>query len=263
MRKYIVIFRNSIQNNLVYRFDMMSSFVAEIMNLVVLFYLWYSIYRQGNHLGNYDLSGLLVYFVLTRLLSLIMFYSDLGRIVSEEIKAGNIINFLLKPISYFWRTLSMSLGRIALRIVVFSPIAVFCFWYYSSVIKLTFINSLYFLLISICGTLIYFFYFYFIGILTFYFDDISGINYMAWLILSIFSGRIMPIDLFPAKALLIIDYLPFKFISFTPVQILMGNIPISNYPHEFILAFLWVCGFGIMARTLYYFGLKRYESYGI
>ncbi|NTU98773.1 hypothetical protein HGA64_02075 [Candidatus Falkowbacteria bacterium] len=263
LTKYWIILKNSAQSNLVYRFDVISGLVAEGLNLVIFSFLWLSIYRQGNQIGSYSLGGLIFYFILTRFFALIIAYTDISRTVSDEIYEGKIVNYMLKPLSYFGRMISINIGRVAVRLLMFFPLIAVAAYFLRSNFHLT-INSTFFLiLIAIAGSLINFLFFYLMGLFAFFLDGTAGISYLGWLAMTFFSGRMVPLDILPRSLGRVLDYLPFKFVSYVPAQIILGKFNQVELLANLALSLAWLAALWLLARALYNAGLKRYESYGI
>mgnify|MGYP001613307655 CR=1 FL=1 len=239
-RKYWVIFKNSMQTALAHRFNTFTSLISEALVFVVMAYLWLSIYYQGNKIGDYTLKGLIIYYLLTRFISLTIKSGDTGRIVGDAIRNGEISQYLVKPLSFLGENFAANLGVIFYRVfiyaIVFLAIILFGF-------KTNFPAPavfIYFFLSIAMAVAINFLIFYMVGISTFYFGFVQGFNFNASIIASLFSGNFIPLDILPPYLLSIANYLPFKFIAFIPVSIITGKISLDNAPIILLSGFAWV-----------------------
>ncbi|MFA6393304.1 MAG: hypothetical protein WCW25_00290 [Patescibacteria group bacterium] len=260
MRKYYIIFKNSIQANLAYRFNTFAFLFAEAFSFIIMFYLFFSIYAQGKKMGNYSLSGLVIYFALTKLITVTLLYDNFGFTVRDEIMEGRIVEYLVKPIGYMLKSFSLKMGNIAFRLLPF--IVFFAPLYFFSGRPLNPASAFFVLIFFLIGSLISFFIFYIVGIASFFLGEIVGFNFLFLNIIYFFSGGAVPIDLFPENIRAIINFFPFKLIGFVPVSIITGNYDLALAPGEILSGIIWVLIFYVLAKILFASGVKRLEAYG-
>lgn len=262
VKKYWLIFKNSVQTALAYRFNTFASLISEGLVFAVMAYLWLSVYHQGNKIGDYTLKGLILYYLLTRFINLTIKSWDIGRIVGEVIRHGEISQYLVKPLSFIGENFVANLGAIFYRVfiyaIVFLAIILFGF-------KANFPTAavfIYFSLSIAIAIVINFLIFYTVGISTFYFGFVMGFNFIVSTIASFLAGNFIPLDILPSYLLNIANYLPFKFIAFIPVSIITGKISLDNAPVILLSGFAWIIILYLFSVILYKQGLKRYEAFG-
>lgn len=266
MKKYFITFKNSIQTNLAYRFNTLASFFSESITLVILLYLWASIYRQGGQIGTYSLAGLLTYFILSRFVALITLYDDTAKKMNEEIAEGGAINYFLKPINYLHNEFAYKLGTVSYRLALYSLISALIL-IFAQLISLGRLYSglpavFYFLALLFIGITVNFLIFFIVGLLSFFLDYINGLNFMMFNLISLFSGNIIPLDLFPPYLASVSGFLPFKYLVFVPISVATGKIPLEEAPILLFSGILWVLGLYLGARAMLFFSFKKYEAYG-
>ncbi|MFA6170874.1 MAG: ABC-2 family transporter protein [Patescibacteria group bacterium] len=266
MKKYFIIFKNSVQTSLAYRFNTFTIFFSESVFLVILLYLWTSIYRQGGHIGSYSLTGLVTYFILSRFVSLIALYDDTAKKMNEEIAEGGAINYFLKPLNYLHKEFAYKLGTVAYRFVVFTSILILALLASGRLSAAAAYNSLpmilFFLIIFFIGICINFLISYSVGLMSFHFDRIQGLNFSIITCISILSGNMVPLDLFPKYLSWLGNLLPFKFIVFIPISIATHRIGATEAPILLLSGLAWLAALYALARILLFFGFKKYEAYG-
>jgi ABC-type uncharacterized transport system permease subunit len=112
MKKYLTVFKNSLQVNLAYRFDVFAAFFSEFLSLTVLIYLWISIYHQGNQIGGYSLDALIGYFILSKFITIVVDSVDMAWLIGDTIREGEILNYLTKPINFLYKNFFHYLGAL-------------------------------------------------------------------------------------------------------------------------------------------------------
>jgi len=261
MRKYWVIFKNSIQTATAYRFNVFASLFNELLTLLILAYLWISIYHQGNKIGNYSLKGLIIYFVVNKFINLIIKSLDTARIVGEEIREGVIINYLLKPINYLNEYIFFNAGYIFYRLIFYIFIFIIVIFFSLGFFDFNLLRIFYSIIFLVISYFINLFIFYIIGISTFYFGFIMGLNYLTQSIISFLSGAFLPIDLFPSWLYNLMNILPLKYIIYVPISILTGKL---NFSISLLSGgILWMLFFYELSIFIFKKGIKKYEAFGI
>lgn len=259
MKKYWVIFKNKLQASFAYRVNFFASFIAEALSLVILVYLWLSIYHQGGKIGSYTLGGLILYFVISKFVNLTIRSSDIARYIGEIIRLGDFNNYLLKPLSFLGHTISyffaVTVYNLIIFSVIFSPLLLL------GKLEITIATFFYFLLSIIIAFLINFLFYYTIGVSTFYFSYIAGFNFIMWSVNSFFSGNVIPIDLFPKYLISINNLLPFKYIVFVPISILTNKYTTNEIFFNLLFGLIWVLILLGIGSLIFNRGLKKYEAY--
>src|SRR3990167_1574500 len=121
MNKYLQVFKISFQQEFAYRLNFIMWRVRNVLQIFVVFFLWDTVFsfREGELFG-YDRDRILTYvFGLIFIKAFVL--SARAQDVAGEIARGDIINYLLKPVSYFkyWLTRDISSKALNLIFAVF------------------------------------------------------------------------------------------------------------------------------------------------
>jgi len=263
MKKYWFIFINSIQTSFAYRFNVFATLFAELVSLAVFAYLWVSIYRQGQTLGDYSLNNLILYYVLTKFIILTIKYYEVGRNVGEAIREGDINTFLVMPLSFQGEFFFNYLGNVFYRSFVYLLIFIFLFSLTPLNFDIHYLVVLKMFLGLAMAVLINFQFFYMVGVSTFYFGFVIGFNFIMQGITAFFAGAIIPVDLFPTWLQVINNLLPFKFITYFPVAIALNKIDGQELYFQFLVGFCWLIILFFVNQLIFKNGVKKYEAIGI
>ena len=259
VKKYWVIFKNKLQANFAYRMNFFASFIAEAFSLVIIIYLWLSIYHQGGKIGSYTLGGIITYFILSKFINLTVKSYDVAKYTGEMIRLGEFNNYLLKPFSYFGHTLAYFSAIVVFNLMVFSVIfSPLLLWLD---FKITIMTFLCFIISMLIAFFINFLFYYSIGISTFYFEYIAGFNFMMWGISSFFSGNLIPVDLFPKYISAINNFLPFKYTTFVPISIITNKYSEGDIIFNLLMGVLWTLILFVISYLVYKNGIKKYEAF--
>jgi len=261
MRKYLKTISLVFQDNAVYRFNNFLFIATQILIFGVFFYLWSSIYHQGGQIGNYTLNQLIFYYLTVEFLTII-FTHDIAQKINRVIQEGELSNFLVKPINYFIYNFAGLIGNIAylaiMALLIFGIIFIGLNEYLNISFGLS--NFFLFMLLAFLGFIIDFLFFYLIGVSTFWFGQIIGIDYSIALIINFLEGKIVPLDILPPFMINLSSWLPFKYLTFIPISVLNGRIEFSL--SLVLIPLSWIIFLYLLNMIVFKIGLKKYEGFG-
>jgi ABC-2 type transport system permease protein len=235
---------------------------SQLISLTVFVFLWKSIYSEGNQIGSYNLEALVTYYILSAMLGFVIQNVDVAWRVGDEIRLGNVTNFILKPVSYFWSTFWLVAGKsffnLIVILIILLPVAFFNQNYLEKVVDLT---KLTFFVISVGFSFTtHILIFYIIGLFTFWMGNARGLNFLVRMVMFFLAGNMIPLDVLPQTLININNYLPFRFIAWFPIAIWNGKI--NPEFSVFFPAIVWLAILGIVAFFMYKKGSQQYEGYG-
>jgi len=262
MKKYLAVLGNSLQANLVYRFNTFFYLLAQFISFGVLFYIWTSIYYQGGKIGSYELADMIFYYLGVIFIGVVVKGMDVAWQIGDEIRLGKLNAFLLTPMDYFWRRFFSFLGGLVFRglsaILLFGTGLYFLAEKFDFQLSITRIIS--FLFLVLLSYLLNWLIFYIVGISTFWFGFVWALNYSMQTMANFLEGALIPLDLLPGWLNALNNFLPFKYIVFVPVSVFTGRLEIT-WP-VFVIPLAWILFLYVLARLLFKTGLKKYEGFG-
>jgi ABC-2 type transport system permease protein len=219
MRTYLPIARATFMIGLVYRFGFLFSILGNIVYLGVAYYLWKSIYQYSDVIRGLTFDETFLYVgVGSAIFILLKTYADW--FIHHEIREGNIAIYLTKPIDYQLYNLFANLGSLVMNLVTISiPTAIMLSFVFR--IKVQFgLGSLLFPVSLLLAFLVSFSIDYFIGLMGFYSESVWGLSTTKEIIVTVFSGALIPLQFFPDALQKVLYWLPFQAIYHTPLMML-------------------------------------------
>ncbi|HLT29100.1 MAG TPA: ABC-2 family transporter protein, partial [Myxococcaceae bacterium] len=101
-----------------------------------------------------------------------------------------------------------------------------------------------------------------VGTLSLYMEQSIRVMDVWFLLYSLFSGYLIPVELFPGWIRPAIEWLPFRFIIDVPVQIMTGAVTVEEGAQLLLGQWTWVGVFLAVTLLLWKSGLKRFGAYG-
>lgn len=206
MNKYIEFIRIGLKKILTYRMLIVLIIIKNYIYIFLQYNLWSAI--KNNSTLDINLVNILSYFLVIKGLSSINY--NLSQTISFDVKNGNIINILSKPIEiekyYFFDILGNTIAKFISILLFNLLIALFLL----SNINILFILKIFILIIG--SYLLNFVIELIFGTISFFTQSIWGIESLKSVFLLILSGSFFPIHYYPKWMTNLINYIPFVYV---------------------------------------------------
>lgn len=263
MNKYLAVFNISWQQGLVYRLNFFLWRVRSVLQFLLVYFVWWTVFESNDTVFNYNLSQILTYIMVASLIRAIILSSRVID-VAGQINEGTIVNFLVKPLGfikyYFARDLADKLLNILFVIVEITLLIV--------ILKPKLLLQqdpqilALFILATLLGLLLYFTMAFIIGMLAFWVENAWGPLFLIMILLEGFGGGLFPIDILPKNIAGVLLLTPFPYFIYFPAKIYLGTMPVNEIIYGFgVLVFWTVAGWYLMLKVLQK-GLRHYSAFG-
>jgi ABC-2 type transport system permease protein len=256
MRSYLPIARATFMIGLVYRFGFLFTIFGNLVYLGVAYYLWKSIYRYSNTIRGMTFNETFIYVALgSAIFILLKTYADW--IIHYEIREGAIATYLTKPMDFQLYALFANLGSLLINLTAITVPTVLVMVFVFKV-KIGFgIGLLLFPLSLLLAFLVSFSIDYFIGLLGFYSESVWGLSMTKEIIVTVFSGALIPLQFFPDAIQRILFWLPFQAIFHTPIMMITRpDQKLDVFLPMILVQIVWAVILFILARLFYNQAIK-------
>lgn len=251
MRAYLALTRGSFMIGLVYRFGFLFTILGNVIYLGVAYYLWRSIYQHSETIRGLTFNETFLYVALgSAVFILLKTYADW--FISYEIREGLISIYLTKPLDYQLYALFSSFGSLLMNLSAITlPTILILTLVFGVEIQLG-PGLLFFPLSLLLAFLISFCFDYFIGLVAFYTESVWGLTITKEIIVTVFSGALIPLQFFPDALQRVLLALPFQAIYHTPLM--MATRPalgVEAYLPMLALQAMWAVVLFALTRLFY------------
>jgi ABC-2 type transport system permease protein len=263
LKLYVHFIKMGFVELLAYRITVIMLAVSIPITLFARYYVFAALYESNTQkIDGYDLRGILTYLVVAWLLRS-FFRNGSDRRIGRDVRNGNIVFDLMRPVSFltlmFFRGLGKSLNRVAL---ISLPLVVI--FLATDILQLPSDPTLWarFLIMCALGYLIAFWMQLIIGLLAFFIGYNISIIWTFDLIIQILSGLLLPLHFFPAGFARVLDALPFGHIYYLPTQVFLDQIPAEQFWVICQTGFAWMAGLGMLTWGLFRVALRKLSIAG-
>lgn len=256
LKSIITLAKMQIKQYTIYKSNFYLWTLNRIVEVVVHIFVWQAIYNQTGNAGGFTIEQMVTYYILVVSISSIANWG-INEDMARSIKNGRINKELLNPITYFQYYFGEDLGEMAFALVIGIATFIICNIFWSITLPVSILNFILFIVLILVGIPITFFIQMIVGTFGFYTNSIWGMQILRKSVISIFSGMIAPITLFPIWFQNISKILPFKELIYTPIEVWLGNISINEIIFIIIKQVIWAVILYIIAKTFFNHAVKK------
>ena len=248
----------------VYRSHSMVSLFVGPVYFLVQYFIWKAVYNTHDSISGLSLEQMITYFAIASLINyIIMDFADWN--LQMLIHTGKFLTFVLRPMSHVYFAFSQKVGHRVLGIIFeFIPL----FLIFTLILKIRLVPARpFWAVISIAlGFVMMFLVDYCVGITAFWLTRTSGVRRMFLLLRDICSGVLVPLILFPVFFQKVFFILPFQFITYVPIRVLIGSYELAGISCT-IPQIVGIQAIAVMLMTLftilfYKQGMKQFTGVG-
>lgn len=261
MKKYYLICVTTVKEYFVYRLNFILWRLRAFINLIIIFFLWDSVLESKTHFLNYQRGELLTYIIFSNLIANFVLGTRTTDI-ANEINQGKIINYLLKPLSFFKYYLSKDLVDKTINLVfALLEISLLIFLFNSPfIIQKDLTTFPLFLIFLTIGSLISFYINILLSLIAFWTTQVWGPRFIFLVVINFISGSYFPLDLLPQPIFKLILLTPFPYLYYIPTMIYIKK---SLFSWRIIFPGLfWLLFFLLITKIVWNKGLRNFSFYG-
>jgi ABC-2 type transport system permease protein len=267
------ILRTALEERLVYRGDFALGTLMRFLPIITQIFLWYAVFdsigsaegEDATTIGGFGFREIVAYYLLTMVARAFSSMPGLASGIAKQIREGEIKRYLIQPIDLIafllLNRVAHKLAYYAVAIAPFALVFFLCRNYFVSgwpsiQVLLAFAASL------VMGFLIGFFLEAAIGMIGFWFLEVSSLLFVYMLFSFFLSGHMFPLTLLPDGIERFVNFLPFKYLAYFPAAIFLGKVPENELGMELFVEACWLVFFIIVCRLAYARGVRRYSGFG-
>src|SRR5262249_40227646 len=100
------------------------------------------------------------------------------------------------------------------------------------------------------------------GMIGFWFLEITSFLYVIGTLTFFVSGHMFPLDMLPQPWAALLKFLPFQYLAYFPATVFLEKIRGFDLVIALLVQAAWALLFLVTAHVLYRVGLRRYSAYG-
>jgi ABC-2 type transport system permease protein len=250
MRLYVEIAIRAFRRAAAYRTAFLSGTLTNAFFGALFCYVYQAVYGAGGTVAGMSLNDAISYAWTTQALISVGAGWVTGGEISTSIYTGDVITDLYRPWSFFLYWLSRSLGERVFSLLVRGSLTYLIGVLYFGARVPTPAALLAFAPAIILSMLVSFGFGFSVNLSAFWLIDSSGVMMLATVLISFFSGFLLPIAFFPPALQVVARALPFQAITGLPAQILLGQLTGPDLATALAVQLAWAVALTLLALAM-------------
>jgi ABC-2 type transport system permease protein len=260
--KYWSVAVMAMQQAIAYRARTAMTLLANLIWVVMSYYLWQTIYAGATSIQGFDWAQMRSYILLSYAVNMLLSFYSAGQMMAP-IRTGEIAQDLLRPLDYLNSQLARATGTAiiegGLSALATLILGIFAFGILPPVSPL----ALLLFIVSIAiGFLIKFLVTFLTTLLCFWTVNSLGLIWTYSAIINLFSGTLIPLAFFPDWLHTLTLWLPFQGIIYTPVMIYLGQYQGLAAFQALAVQAGWVVALWLAARAFWGVAIRALDIQG-
>jgi ABC-2 type transport system permease protein len=267
-----ILLRTSISERLVYRVDFALGTLMRFLPIVTQIFLWWAVFQgmtprgsgPSRSIAGYSYRDFIAYFLLTMIGRAFSSMPGLASGIARDIRDGTVKKYLIQPIDMLG---FLMLNRVAHKLVYYTValgpfVLVFylCRGFFSgwpdALTMLAFFASL------VMAFLLGFLMEVTLGMIGFWFLEVSSLLFVFMLINFFCSGHMFPIDILPGIWQRLLRAVPLQYLAYFPAAVFLRKVSGAELAWGLGIELAWIAVFLAAARAAFHFGARHYSAYG-
>ena len=266
--KWWTILRISLEERLVYRADFALGTLMRFLPIITQILLIRAVFASSgrDQIAGFTNDDVIAYYLLVLISRAFSSMPTLASGIAMEIREGDVKRYLIQPVDMIGFLL---LKRIAWKLVYyavalgpFTLVFFLCRGFFPGwpdmLTMAAYVASL------LMAFFIGFFLEALIGMVGFWFLEVSSLLFIYMLLNFMLSGHMFPLnflDRFPMIHMFF-TALPFQYLAYFPAAVFLGKVTGMDLVEGLIIQSAWMMMFFVTCRLAYYCGVRRYSGYG-
>jgi len=274
LRTWWTMLKISLEERLVYRGDFALGTLMRFLPIVTQVFLWTAVFSATSRgdIAGYSRNDIVAYYLLTMLTRAFSSMPGLATGIARSVRDGSVKKFLIQPVDYVSFLLA---ARVAHKLVYYAVAALpfalvffLCRSYVPPIPDATTIAA--FLVSLVLSFLLGFFMEATLGMLGFWFMEVSSIVFGYMLVQYLLSGHMFPIDLLRTvptgisgvSLADVVHWLPFEYTAYFSSAIWLGKVRGADLVTSLAIEAGWVVVMAVACRIAWRRGTRRYSAFG-
>jgi ABC-2 type transport system permease protein len=249
-------------NTLAYRVRYYTGIATYFIYVSIYYFIWRAIFAHGERIEGFDFSQILTYVAVGWIIRS-FYFNNIDQEMAQQVLEGKLAMDLIKPVNLQSMYVAQAFGESIFRLALLTaPTALVLLAIYPIRRPRTLAEFLAFFVSVILSFFIVAAINFAVGTLAIRLKSILGLLRAKYFLLELFSGLLLPISFFPHAFQVILQALPFQYISYVPVLLYLGRIHGRDIVRALSLQLFWVAAMLALGHAMWRWSTRRITIQG-
>ena len=263
-----------LEERLAYRTDFALGTLMRFLPIVTQIFLWTAVFAAADRsdIAGYSRDNIIAYYLLTMITRAFSSMPGLSSSIARSIRDGSVKKYLIQPVDYVGFLLA---ARVAHKLVYY-VVAILPFGFVFFLCRNYFppapdgLTIAAYLLSLLLSFLLGFFLEATLGMIGFWFLEVSSVIFTYMLFQYLLSGHMFPLDMLAGvptglagvSLADVVRWLPFQYTAYFPASVWLGKVQGWDLVWALLLEVVWLAVAIIACRLAWRWGTRRYSGFG-
>ena len=274
LRTWFTMLVISLEERLAYRGDFILGTLMRFLPIVTQVFLWTAVFAATSRsdIAGYSRTDIVAYYLLTMLTRAFSSMPGLAGGIARSIRDGSVKKYLVQPVDYVSFLLAARIAHklvyYAVALLPFAGVFYICRGYFPPLPDAVTIAA--FVAALGMSFLLGFFMEATLGMLGFWFLEVSSIIFAYMLVQYLLSGHMFPLDMLSGiqtgitgvSVADLVRWLPFEYTAYFPAAVWLGKVRGAELVRSLAIEAGWVVAMAVACRIVWRRGTRRYSAFG-
>src|SRR5579859_4909212 len=261
-RVYAQFMRVGFVNTLAYRVRYYTGIATYFIYVSIYYFIWKAIFAHGDRIAGFDFRQILTYVAVGWIIRS-FYFNNIDQEMAQQVLEGKLAMDLIKPVNLQSMYVAQAFGESIFRLALLTaPTAVVLLAIYPLQRPQTATAFLAFFVSVIFSFFIVAAINFAVGTLAIRLKSILGLLRAKYFLLELFSGLLLPISFFPHPFQIILQALPFQYISYIPVLLYLGKIQGVDMMAAIGIQLFWVFALLALGHVMWQWSSRKITIQG-
>ncbi|MDP9348428.1 MAG: ABC-2 family transporter protein [Gemmatimonadota bacterium] len=256
--------RNKVLESLAFRTRFVVGIPSYFMFVAVHFFIWRAVYAASPQpeIAGYDLGQILTYMAVAWMIRS-FYFSRVDHEIAEDVRQGNVVRHLLRPVDYQAARMAEAFGESAFRLLALTlPSAVLVYLFFPVAPPAGWAAAGAFAASLLLSFVLFFELSYLAGLSAAFTENAAGLLRAKAAAVELLSGLLVPLSFFPPWAETLLEWLPFRAIADVPLNLYLGRYAGEEVLLMLALQAAWALGLYLVGRWMWDVVVRRLTIQG-
>lgn len=252
MEVYLEVAKKSFKQRYAYRSNTYIFILTSVFQLFIQISIWSALYGESGSVDGISLIDMMNFIIITTVMDSLV-RSRIAERLATKIQDGSIGGDFLKPIVLKHYLMMEQIGEnIFYTLFTTLPVCLVASMFLGFRLPDNLVTIGLFLVSSVLGIILILYINYILGLLAFWFKTSFYVRWFLGAFFLLFGGNMVPLWFYPEFLYKISMILPFRLVSFEPIQIYLGKVSGQEGLNIILLQGVWLIGLFFMEKMIWY-----------
>lgn len=261
-RLYLQQFKTTFASMVQYRASLVIWMIGHVLEPLVYLIVWSTVSNTGGgSVGDYSTADFAAYYIVLMLVNHVT-YTWIMYEYEYRVREGDLSFALLRPVHPIHSDIAdnVSSKLITLPIMLLAAAALGLFFH--PVFRIPIWAAAVFVPALLLAFLLRFLLEWTLALVAFWTTRVGAVNQTYFVLVLFLSGQIAPLSLFPAPVQAAAEILPFRWMMYFPIELLLGRLSVQEAATGILVQTVWIGLAFLLLRAVWRAGTRVYSAVG-